>query len=73
MEQQQADALGLLAEAALHLELDPGAPGERYQVVVHVDAAVLADAEAPGQSVLEDGARVSAGRRSGWRATPAGW
>ena len=53
MEQQQADALGLLAEAALHHELDPGAPGERYQVVVHVDAAVLADAEAPGQSVLE--------------------
>jgi hypothetical protein len=61
MEQQQADALGLLAEAALHHELDPGAPGERYQVVVHVDAAVLADAEAPGQSVLEDGARVPAG------------
>jgi hypothetical protein len=61
MEQQQADALGLLAEAALHHELDPGAPGERYQVVVHVDAAVLADAEAPGQSVLEEGVRVPAG------------
>jgi hypothetical protein len=61
MEQQQADALGLLAEVALHHELDPGAPGERYQVVVHVDAAVLADAEAPGQSVLEDGVRVPAG------------
>jgi hypothetical protein len=61
MEQQQADALGLLAEAALHHELDPGAPGERYQVVVHVDAVVLADAEAPGQSVLEDGVRVPAG------------
>jgi hypothetical protein len=30
-------------------------------VVVHVDAAVLADAEAPGQSVLEDGVRVPAG------------
>jgi 5-methylcytosine-specific restriction endonuclease McrA len=61
IEQQQADALGLLAEAALHHALDPGAPGERYQVVVHVDAAVLADAEAPGQSVLEDGVRVPAG------------
>jgi hypothetical protein len=58
--QQQADALGLVAEAALHGELDPGAPGERYQVVVHVDAAVLADPEGAGQSVLEDGARVSA-------------
>jgi hypothetical protein len=61
MEQQQADALALLAETALHHELDPGAPGERYQVVVHVDAAVLADAEAPGQSVLEDGGRLPAG------------
>jgi 5-methylcytosine-specific restriction endonuclease McrA len=59
--QQQADALALLAEAALHHALDPGAPGERYQVVVHVDAAVLADADQPGQSVLEDGPRVPAG------------
>jgi hypothetical protein len=58
--QQQADALVLLAETALHQEIDPGAPGERYQVVVHVDAAVLADAEAPGQSVFEGGTRVSA-------------
>jgi 5-methylcytosine-specific restriction endonuclease McrA len=61
MEQQQADALTLLAEAALHHSLDPGAPGERYQVVVHVDAAVLADAEAPGQSVLDGGTHVPAG------------
>jgi Domain of unknown function (DUF222)/HNH endonuclease len=60
MAQQQADALALLAETALHHELDPGAPGERYQVVVHVDAPVLADAEAPGQSVLEGGTHVSA-------------
>src|SRR5882762_1486276 len=30
--QQQADALALLAETALHHGLDPGAPGERYQV-----------------------------------------
>ena len=60
MTQQQADALVLLAEAALHHELDPGAPGERYQVVVHVDADVLADADQPGHSVLEDGVRVSA-------------
>ena len=58
--QQQADALALLAETALHQEMDPGAPGERYQVVVHVDADVLVDADHPGQSVLEDGVRVSA-------------
>ena len=59
--QQQADALALLAETALHHELDPGAPGERYQVVVHVDAAVLANAAQPGQSMLEDGPHVPAG------------
>jgi hypothetical protein len=59
-EQQQADALALLAETALHHGIDPGAPGERYQVVIHVDAPVLADADHPGQSVLEEGARVSA-------------
>ena len=60
MAQRQADALGLLAETALHRGLDPGAPGDRYQVVVHVDAAVLADPEQPGQSVLEEGSHVSA-------------
>jgi 5-methylcytosine-specific restriction endonuclease McrA len=58
--QQQADALALVAETALHHALDPGAPGERYQVVIHVDAPVLADPAQPGQSVLEDGTHVSA-------------
>jgi hypothetical protein len=60
MAQQQADALALLAETALHHGLDPGAPGERYQVVVHVDAPVLADPDQPGQALLDDGARISA-------------
>ena len=50
----------MLAETALHQGIDSGAPGERYQVVVHVDAPVLADPEAPGQSVLEGGTHVSA-------------
>jgi len=58
--QRQADALGMIAEAALHHALDPGAPGERYQVVVHVDAPVLADPDQPGQSVLQDGPNSSA-------------
>src|SRR5467141_920881 len=58
--QQQADALALLAETALHHGVDPGAPGERYQVVVHVDAPVMADPDASGESVLEDGSPVSA-------------
>ncbi len=60
MAQQQADALALVAETALHRGIDPGAPGNRYQVVVHVDAPVLADTDAPGQSVLEDGTHVPA-------------
>ncbi len=46
MVQQQADALALVAETALHRGIDPGAPGERYHVVVHVDAPVLADPNA---------------------------
>src|SRR5207247_8800026 len=46
MAQQQADALGLLAETALHHGIDPGTPGERYQVVVHVAAPVLAESDA---------------------------
>ena len=58
--QQQADALALIAESALYHGIDPGAPAERYQVVVHVDAAVLENPDAPGQSVLDGGARVSA-------------
>jgi len=56
----------LLSETALHHGIAPGTPGERYQVVVHIDAPVLAESDAPaapsapGQSALEDGAHVSA-------------
>jgi len=57
--QRQADALALVAETALAHGLDPGPGSERYQVVVHVDAAVLADPAQPGQSALEDGVGVS--------------
>jgi 5-methylcytosine-specific restriction endonuclease McrA len=60
MAQKQADALALVAETALHHGIDPGPPGERYQVVVHVDAPALADPARPGQSVLEDGEHVCA-------------
>jgi hypothetical protein len=58
--QQLADALVLVADTALHHGMDPGPAGERYQVVIHVDAPVLADADAPGQSVMEHGTHVSA-------------
>ncbi len=70
--QQQADALALLAETALHHGIDPGAPGERYQVVVDVDAPALADPDQPGQSVLEDGGTFPRKRPGAWRATRAG-
>jgi hypothetical protein len=60
MGQRQADALGLVAETALEHGLGGNPRSERYQVVVHVDAAALVDPGQPGQSVLEDGARVSA-------------
>ena len=35
--QRRADALGLLAEAALTADLDRGNAGDRYQVVLHVE------------------------------------
>ena len=40
-EQRRADALGRVAEAALSAGLDPGTAGDRYQVVLHVDAETL--------------------------------
>ena len=41
--QRRADALGMVAECALAGGLDKGTAGDRYQVVVHVDADTLAD------------------------------
>jgi hypothetical protein len=58
--QQRADALVLVAETALEHGLGADPRSERYQVVVHVDAAALADPGQPGQSVLEDGVHVPA-------------
>ena len=52
--QRRADAIGLLAEAALSAALDGGSAGDRYQVVVHVDEGVLRDDDGSGQSALED-------------------
>jgi hypothetical protein len=60
VEQQRADALVLVAETALHGELDPGAPGERYQVVVHVETPDQDNADQVPDSKLEDGTHVSA-------------
>jgi hypothetical protein len=49
-EQRRADALGLVAESALAAGLDPGSRGDRYQVVVHVDAEALPAASEEGTS-----------------------
>ena len=43
--QRRADALGLVAESALAGGLDPGNPGDRFQVTVHVPADTLAAGE----------------------------
>jgi hypothetical protein len=59
-EQRRADALGLVAESALAGGLDPGTRGDRYQVVVHVDAEALPVGSERGGSALEDGQHISA-------------
>jgi hypothetical protein len=58
--QRRADALVLLAESALAGGLDPGTAGDRYQVIVHVDEAVLADPAEQGVSALSNAQHVSA-------------
>jgi hypothetical protein len=60
VEQRRADALGLVAESALASGLDPGSRGDRYQVVIHVDAEVLTAGGENGSSWLADGSHVSA-------------
>ena len=51
--QRRADALGLLAESALTSDLDRGSAGDRYQVVLHV--------EAPTDVAAGEGLGVAAG------------
>ena len=52
--QRRADAIGLLAEAALSADLDGASAGDRYQVVVHVDEGALRNDDGTGQSALGD-------------------
>ena len=61
-EQRRADALGRVAEAALSAQLDPGTAGDRYQVVLHVDAETLARGAAAAQGA-DHPAYVPAGTR----------
>ena len=72
---RRADALGRLAEVAQTADLDSGAAGDRYQVVVHVDAAgtgtpmldggVLEMDAGPIRVSAETSKRVARGARRG--------
>ena len=67
--QRRADAVGLVAERALAAGFgddskedatgESGTRAERYQVIIHADAATLAEEGEPGRADL-DGVRVSA-------------
>ena len=69
--QRRADALGLVAESALAGGLDPGNPGDRFQVTVHVPADTLAAREPASTPphVSAEPSEASAG--AGEPATPA--
>ena len=78
--QRQADAIGTVAEAALAGGLDRGTAGDRYQVVLHVDAEALAEPRdvpagtsggvASGPEARADGDRVPAGTSGGVASGP---
>jgi hypothetical protein len=81
--QRRADALALLAEAALTADLDRGTAGDRYQVVVHVDAATEASSDVdtdprirervsldPTTAVIELADLQSVSRPPTWDGTP---
>jgi hypothetical protein len=57
--QLMADALARVAEQALAHRTGGDRAADRFQVVVHVDAEVLADPEADGRCALEDGPHIA--------------
>jgi hypothetical protein len=60
-QQRLADALGRLAERALAADAAAASPSaaDRFHVVVHVDAEVLANPDADGRCELEDGPAIA--------------
>jgi len=62
--QLRADALARVAERGLACDAAQASSSDRFQVVVHVDAEVLADPAADGRCHLEDGVAWPAIRRS---------
>ena len=55
---RRISALGSLADARVHLDRRPGDPPRR-EVIVHVDAAVLADDTAAGRAHFEGGSAIT--------------
>ncbi len=70
--QRRADALGMVAECALAGGLDKGTAGDRYQVVVHVDADTLADSSEQGEDGMATGEHDAAEAQPGEYATVDG-
>ena len=72
--QRQADAIGVVAESALAGGLDRGTAGDRYQVVLHVDAGALeAQPDVPAGTLAGGGQQLrrSAGPCPGPNAADA--
>ena len=59
--QRRADALGMVAECALAGGLDKGTAGDRYQVVVHVDADTLAEGGRTDDGEADESGSVDSG------------
>ena len=68
---RQADAIGVIAECALAGGLDRGTAGDRYQVVLHVDAGALAEGPDVPAGTSEC-AEPETERGTGGRYVPAG-
>ena len=69
---ERAEAVVLMAERSLSAD-GRGSAADRTQVVVHVDAAVLADPRLPMVVARSPASRepVPRKRRGAWRVTPA--
>jgi hypothetical protein len=73
MVQQQADALALLAETALHHGIDPGLPAERYQVGSTSMPPSSPTRSSPASPSSRTDYAFPRERRSAWPATRVGW
>ncbi len=68
---RQADAIGVIAECALAGGLDRGTAGDRYQVVVHVDADALVE-EPDVPAGTSEGAAIDTRPTDDGQYVPAG-